>query len=163
MRAQVRQCHLHSISVHCKGPVEPKQASMPFTTASKCVPETSRCYKSHRGQNDKRTPCLYRQQAEHGVELRMTQPSKSRTGNLLGPDFSNEGRVHGIPQGTPLAGPCQARGGVHHRGCPCHPRVQKSGHLHKILKHEVLSSSISQACPGTQSGFSFTPAVSGGT
>lgn len=57
----------------------------------------------------------------------------------MGPDFSNEGGVHGVAQGTPLADPCQAEGGVRDRAGARQVRLQKLFYLQAGDEEEPLT------------------------
>lgn len=61
----------------------------------------------------------------------------------MGPDFSNEGSVHGVAQGTPLADPCQAEGGVRDRAGARQVSLQELFYLQAGDEEEPLTVVIS--------------------
>lgn len=52
--------------------------------------------------------------------------TRKLTDDVLGHNLSNEGSVHCVAQGTPLASPSQAGGCVLHRACARQPCLQES-------------------------------------
>ena len=73
------------------------------------------------------------------------------TGNVLGPDLSNEGSIHGVSEGTPFADPCQARWGVLDWAGTSQPGLQESGHLqdrNEVSPHAELSDQMKSRLTG---------------